>query len=336
MIGRVLFQSAVIRRLLLAAAIGALAPSAPAAFADERPIGVLLAAGDIAGCSFFGRHRAAATARVITGEIAAASRAGLPVRVLALGDLAYDRGSKEDFACFDRSWGAFKSLLLPVPGNHEYGNSPASDAAPYFEYFLDNPLVSENGPRAGYFAFGFPGPDAPWRLIALNAYLRGEDAKRQQEWLARTLAETRSPCILAFAHPFLLSSGYRGHRNDASREPEPLADLLPAFRLLHARGATLLLTAHDHDFEQFAPHDPQGKTDEAGVRSFVVGTGGEALYESRRRTYWKSTEAFSDRTHGVLKLTLYPGRYEWALLPVAGDQPLHLPVTRDVCLSRTP
>ena len=43
-----------------------------------------------------------------------------PDAVLALGDLQYDRGTAAEFAAYDASWGRFKSITHPVPGNHEY------------------------------------------------------------------------------------------------------------------------------------------------------------------------------------------------------------------------
>src|SRR5918998_1327365 len=110
-----------------------------------------LAAGDIAQCRrdrdgrIVDAGRAAATAELLGAEIAAAEADGVPVRVLALGDLAYPSGTRADFACFGASWGRYAGRLLPVPGNHEH-RRPNPDAAPYYEFFGGNPLVSANGP----------------------------------------------------------------------------------------------------------------------------------------------------------------------------------------------
>ena len=69
---------------------------------SDRPLGILLAAGDIAKC---GRnpYNQQATADLIGREIAAANAAGTPIRVLALGDLTYDSGAVREFRCFHRS-----------------------------------------------------------------------------------------------------------------------------------------------------------------------------------------------------------------------------------------
>ena len=38
------------------------------------------------------------------------------------------------------------------------------------------------------------------------------------------------------------------------------------------------MNGHDHDYERFAPQDPNGDRDrERGIREFVVGTGGAEL-----------------------------------------------------------
>src|SRR5262245_14351704 len=44
-----------------------------------------------------------------------------PNAFLMLGDLQYETGSSQDFAAnFQPTFGEFKSIIWPVPGNHEY------------------------------------------------------------------------------------------------------------------------------------------------------------------------------------------------------------------------
>ena len=40
----------------------------------------------------------------------------------------------------------------------------------------------------------------------------------------------------------------------------------------------MVLSGHDHDYERFAPLDVAGRPSAAGVREFVVGTGGRSHY----------------------------------------------------------
>jgi calcineurin-like phosphoesterase family protein len=118
----------------------------------EQPIGILLAAGDVAKCGNKPRHLMdEATAALLVEQVKDADARNIPVHVLVLGDLAYDHGSVGNFKCFDDSWGALNNLtlvhnnvaglLLPVPGNHEY--EQPGPAGPYYDYFASkrNPWV---------------------------------------------------------------------------------------------------------------------------------------------------------------------------------------------------
>lgn len=82
---------------------------------------VLVGAGDIADCSDLAGAEA-------TGKLLDQ----ISGTVFAAGDLAYPDGSKENFECFDKTWGRAKSRTRPAPGNHEFRSSGAS---PYFDYF---------------------------------------------------------------------------------------------------------------------------------------------------------------------------------------------------------
>src|SRR4051812_31300918 len=92
----------------------------------QQPIGILLAAGDIAKCGNEPQHlNDEATAAILIEQVKDADAKKIPVHVLALGDLAYDLGTAENFKCFDASWGELlrlelknskvEDLILPVP-----------------------------------------------------------------------------------------------------------------------------------------------------------------------------------------------------------------------------
>jgi hypothetical protein len=92
----------------------------------------------------------------------------------------------------------------------------------------------------------------------------------------------------------------------------------PFWQALYDHGADVVLNGHDHDYERFAPQTPTGIADHArGVRQFVVGTGGAANYDIESPI--ANSEARSDSSHGVLKLTLREASYDWQFLPAAGD-----------------
>jgi hypothetical protein len=113
--------------------------------------------------------------------------------------------------------------------------------------------------------------------------------------------------VLAIFHHPVFSSGVHG--NDLR-----MGDVWEA---LYEAGADVIVNAHDHDYERFAPQTPDGTADDAtGIREFVVGTGGAGL--RRFTTVRANSQVRNWRTHGVLKLTLRATSYTWAFVPVAG------------------
>ncbi|TAX63559.1 hypothetical protein ELI00_37065 [Rhizobium ruizarguesonis] len=157
------------------------------------------------------------TASLITREIARATSANIQVAVLALGDLAYDRGSAADFKCHDNSWGQqdIYHLTLPVPGNHEY---ETGSAKPFFYYFSKRPIVEESTKRRGYYAVDVAANGkTAWRIYALNNYAGAGNGSPQVKWLADDLSATEAPCILAFWHPLFLAPDITGTTIAAKR-----------------------------------------------------------------------------------------------------------------------
>ena len=293
----------------------------------EKPIGILLAAGDIATCANDETKSGKATAELIKAELAKASALdpNIEVRVLALGDLAYDSGTTRAFDCFNATWGQFKDKILPVPGNHDYGTNRG---AAYFKYFDTTLKTLKADKNDGFFSLEFPAsaPDA-WVLLGLNSNTSTGADTAQVKWLAAELDRTKAKrCVLAFAHGFFYSSGLHGH-NDKTDIAAPLVPQKTAmgamFRTLHDSRATVLVAGHDHHYEQLgragAGANPADRGQAAmvpdGVRSFVVGTGGKTLYSRDYQNKWAFTEACDMRSYGILKIELFPGSYRWEFLP---------------------
>jgi hypothetical protein len=89
----------------------------------------------------------------------------------------------------------------------------------------------------------------------------------------------------------------------------------PIWQALYEAGADLVLNGHEHNYERFAPQDPEGRPDpQRGIREFVVGVGGRHFHPLPAAT--ANSEVRSDRTLGVLKLTLHPTSYDWEFVPV--------------------
>jgi hypothetical protein len=261
---------------------------------------VLVGAGDIAGCSSLAG--AQATAKLIEQ---------IPGTVFAAGDLAYDRGTTEEFSkCYDATWGKFKDRTRPTPGNHEYA-SPGALA--YFAYW-----GQQAGPRGkGYYSYDL----GKWHVVVLNTNCDAPGVggcgagSEQEKWLKNDLEQHPKSCIVAYGHHALFSSGLLKRH---AVHPE-LRDL---WQDLYAAHADLMLVGHEHSYERFGPQDPDGHLDpENGIREIVVGTGGRshdplglAMPNSERR----NADSF-----GVLKVTLSPEKYVWEFIPVNGEEGFH-------------
>lgn len=256
---------------------------------------VLVGAGDIASCK--NPAGAAATAKLIER---------VPGTVFAAGDLAYERGSAEDFKnCYDPAWGRFKERTRPALGNHEYAEPTASG---YFQYW-----GAQAGPRGeGYYSYNL----GDWHIVVLNTNCNAvgvggcEPGSAQETWLKRDLAEHRKSCLLAYGHHALFSSGvFKKH----AIHPE----LRPLWEDLYLAHADLVLAGHEHSYERFAPQDPDGNADlEHGIREIVVGTGGRS--HDLLGFAIPNSEVRDWSAYGVLKLTLAPGKYTWEFIPEEG------------------
>ena len=88
------------------------------------------------------------------------------------------------------------------------------------------------------------------------------------------------------------------------------------WRILYDAGADVVLSAHDHVYERFAPQTPDGVADPMrGIREFVVGTGGAPPYPF---VDVKENSETRLSTIGVLKLSLKAGGYDWNFISAAG------------------
>jgi hypothetical protein len=327
------------RATLIAAAVAAgvlTGPGSNPSLAEDKPIGVLLAAGDIATCVSNKVRSGQATADLVQGEIdrVATDLPGVEVQVIALGDLAYEKG--ESMNCFDKTWGKFKDRMLPVPGNHDY---ETKKGAAYFAYFQSRLMQLNAGKKLGTYAIDFPSTgDHKWRLIGLNSNDETGETNGQVTWLKDELQRLQGKrCVLAFAHAFFYSSGLHGHDDGTGQPQNAVADLskplLPGthlramFAALYAQRASVFLAGHDHHFEQLgrangnaSPADRgQAAIVADGVRSFVVGTGGKGLYAHDYTSKWAFTEAYDLKRYGILRIDLYPRAYRWQFIPISGQ-----------------
>lgn len=284
-------------------------PVAVAATSDP----VIAAAGDIAcdpaSSSFNGGNGSSNSCRqkhvsdlLLDPELAA---------VLPLGDNQYYCGSYQAFLqSYDPSWGRVKSITRPAVGNHEYltsggtgCDSTNTGAAGYYNYFG----AAAGDPSKGYYSYDL----GTWHMIVLNSNCSragGCSASTPQgQWLRADLAAHSNFCTLAYWHTPVFSSGGRDS-----------ATYTTFWDALYEADADVILNAHDHLYERFAPQTPNGVADPVrGIREFVVGTGG-SNHTSFTNTIFPNSEVRNDTTYGVLKLTLHPTSYDWEFVPEAG------------------
>lgn len=260
--------------------VSTLSVAAPATVLAEYLVG----AGDIGHC----RNNDIATASLLD------DLAGV---VFTAGDNAYESGTDEEFArCYEPTWGRFKPRTRPAPGNHDYNTK---GAAGYYNYFG----ASAGPDRTGYYSYDL----GSWHILSLNSSVNGNAGSAQWNWVRSDLQASHAPCTLAYWHYPVFSSGYDGN----------LPHMRDIWALLYEAKAEVVVAAHAHDYERFAPMDAQGRSDEHGIRSFVVGTGGSTLTPLIARQ--PNSEVFNNETFGVIQFTLRSNGYDWRFLPIDGQ-----------------
>ena len=264
----------------------------------NRPAGtgtgtILLAAGDIGRCD--------STHDDSTGALVA----GLAGVIATLGDTAYEDGSTEELAdCFGGAWGPVKDRIrFAATGNHDIHTDGGEPLRDYM-----GSAASRDGRT------WFSDQLGAWHVVVLDGNCglfgrRCNSGSEQTQWLRDDLAASTAICTLALMHQPRFSSGHE-HGND--RAVGPLWDAL------YAAGAELVLAGHDHDYERFAPQDPDGTADAArGITQFVVGTGGAELEP------FGDVKANSlvrrDDVYGVVELTLEPDSWSFRFVGVDGS-----------------
>src|SRR5262249_22155899 len=140
-----------------------------------------------------------------------------------------------------------------------------ADATPYYDYFG----VAAGTAGEGYYSYDL----GTWHVVVLNsncATVSCAAGSAQETWLRADLATAGGLCTLAYWHHATFTSG--------AEHPDAV-ETRPLYRALYDANVDVLLTAHNHNYERFAPQDSHGTRDTVrGIREFVAGTGGGAPY----------------------------------------------------------
>ncbi len=285
--------------LLLACGGGSNLTTATALQTNAATPWELITAGDIAECNPL--RSASDSYAYKTGQLVQRllAAAGANSNVLTLGDNAYFVGLKIGYTdCYQKTWGEFVDKTFAIPGNHDYENNGEKN---YFDYF--GPKASPGpafGPdRTGYYRLDQNG----WTVFALNSNIDATAASAQGQWLKAQLA-TAKPCVAAaWHHPMFSSAQRRGN-----------AKMIELYDMLDKANADVVLQSHEHQYERFAALTSTGAAVAgAGLRSFVVGTGGANVYGFSGAATGSEKQI---ETYGVMKLTLSEGKASWRFVDI--------------------
>jgi len=222
--------------------------------------------------------------------------------IASLGDESGDQGTASEFSsCFDPVWAPLKARTHPAIGNHDWETGNANG---YFGYW---------GAAAGPVNEGWYSYDVgTWHIVVLSSYCGPVggcgNGSPQVQWLKSDLAAHQNQCTLAYWHHPLFTS---------SPQPGTSGNTQAFWNVLYQYGADVIVNAHVHEYERFAPQDPSGNADPTnGIREFIVATGGGPLVGWSSRA--ANSQVIEDDTYGFLELTLHPGSYNWSFVPAFG------------------
>ena len=294
---------------------------------QPNPDPVIGSAGDIAcdpsASGFNGGQgtatdcRAAATAGLLTGVDA----------VAPLGDDQYNCGGLTAFEqSYGPTWGVKKAITYPVPGDKDFTTTggtgcPSTPGAGYQQYFsgsgglLGSPVPAGVNVDAStaYYSYNL----GSWHIIALNtspcvlntpSFCAAGSA--QDQWLQHDLATNTASCILAYYQNPRWASTASGSGGNSTMQQ--------LWQDLYNGGADVVLNGDSHWYERFAPQNASGAIDNTyGMREFIVGTGGAGLEQPG--TEVPNSQVLNATTHGIIKLTLHSGSYDWQFVNDGGS-----------------
>jgi hypothetical protein len=237
------------------------------------------------------------------GAVASAMRNENPAVVLGLGDFQYSYGSLAAIlAAFDQNFGPKAGGLWPLvrpTAGPTHDVSSGTDTANYSTYWGRSPFKGYSFDLGNWHIVSLPGP----------AYTYGVDTAGVLAWLNADLDANTKPCTLAFWHQPYWTRPTATHTR--------MTSVKPWIDTLYSHNADVILNGHQHDYQRFAPQNPQDALDPArGIREFVVGTGGIGHYAFTGTA--PNVEASNDTAFGALRLTLHANGYDWRFVPVAG------------------
>jgi acid phosphatase type 7 len=308
--------------------------------------------------------------QVAVSDIAASAPAN--DGVLVMGDTQYGQAQRDEyngaFACgmawpdstcpdiAEQNWGRLIGSMYTAPGEHDWKSGSIED---YITWLSDAAAGhAEHSPGPGTIAadwYSFNIGSWHWLSLDSTCFTNDQGCRAAESAFVKqdlaSLDHAAYPCIGVFLAEPRFASGIK-HGSDPS--------LAPLWTLLMPGGVSpdgpdvdqnvdVMLTGHEHNYERFAAQDARGEPTSAGIREFIVGTGGVAhtglpfggslgdVYDpgchtdgcgpdsseciqdfGQQRcsgTPADNSQVGNDDTWGMLQLQLGTGHYLWRFVP---------------------
>jgi tartrate-resistant acid phosphatase type 5 len=242
--------------------------------------------------------------------------------LLAVGDFGVGGKTQRELGAAMRRFEARNPAeYLVALGDNDYTESPAAFRANWEESFgwtdeagvevagaLGNHDVRVDGGRYQFDALSMPGRfyRRSFGSVELFVLDSNDVDAAQTAWLRRALARSRAKWkIAAMHHPPFSCGKYRSHQRVVAR-------WVPLFQRY---GVKLVLAAHDHNYQRFAPR--------RGVRYVVHGGGNRNLYPLNRCPASYPRRLRARREHGFLYLVVRGNRLDGYAVTPSGRRTDH-------------
>jgi 3',5'-cyclic AMP phosphodiesterase CpdA len=236
-----------------------------------------------------------------------------PMFLIAVGDFGVGGNTQREFGAAVRSFEEQNPAdYLVALGDNDYTEDPNAFRENWDASFgwtrqagvkvagvLGNHDVRVDGGRYEFGRLGMRGRHYRRRFGTVELFLLDSNSvdPAQTAWLRRALARSRARWRIAvFHHPAFTCGNYSSH-------PDVVARWVPLFERYRVR---LVLSAHDHNCQRFAPR--------RGVRYVVHGGGGPRLYDLERCPSGYPRRAAARKEHGFVYLVIRGNRLSgWAV-----------------------
>lgn len=271
----------------------------------------------------------------LSSDVVAAAR---PDYLFLLGNSVRPRSGTvatlEDYqACFEPSWGRFKSIAYVALGSNEVDGdttSPTAGYAPGADAYFGESHVGPAGRNYWSFDLG------SWHVIILDVqsggplrpfHIRYKAGSEQLNWLYADLRAHPNKCTLAVWYDAMWMSD---NTPPTPTDPNPNHDyrnqpIRGVWTALYENNADLVLNGNPHIYERFFPmryaegyqHPTPSEyaADSArGIRQITTGVGGDGPLTAPTPLVTHPLSEYRRGGNGVLQVVLGDSTYSWQFL----------------------